>query len=96
MATPVDVKQAAVEQEGPSSDFDLAVVAVDLALSRLERASGSEDDANIDSQEEKARATFDDVSARLDGLAPTEGQRDALLGRLTLLRTMLQAGNELF
>jgi hypothetical protein len=76
--------------------FDDAVAAISLALSRLERASGSEDDLNIDSQQEKAREAFDDVSERLDSLQMTASQRATLVDQLTLLRTMLQAGDELF
>ena len=81
--------------EAPTG-FDEAVADISLALSRLERASGSEDDANIDSQQEKARETFDDVSERLDTLQMTAPQRATLVDQLALLRTMLQAGDELF
>jgi hypothetical protein len=82
--------------QGDQSRLDSAIADVELALSRLERASGSADSDNIIEQHEKARETFDDVTALLNTLSISEGQHETLLERLTLLRTMLQAQDELF
>ena len=78
------------------SGVDFLLIDLDLAMTFMDVASGSNIQATISRNHNNARKAYDSVVHLLGKLTPDAGQREEIESKLALLKTRLEAVGQQF